>query len=155
VGKAVETMRPALPAGVSLLFTPAVPPESGGRPIEAEVSPEQIQQVIINFVRNSLRALETSDNPRKVIRVSVEREGGDRNPEAWISVEDNGPGIRREHLDKLFIPFFTTSPSGTGLGLSISQKIIEAHRGRIEVATEEGRFARFSVVLPALSAHEK
>jgi signal transduction histidine kinase len=71
-------------------------------------------------------------------------------------VQDNGKGIKKEHLDKLFIPFFTTSPKGTGLGLSISQKIVEAHRGRIEVATEEGRFARFSVVLPrSTEAREK
>jgi signal transduction histidine kinase len=139
-------MRPALPAGVSLVHVPST------APIEVECAPEQIQQILINLVRNSVKALEDSGNPRKVIRVSVEREGraNGREGDAWVSVEDNGPGIRRENLDKLFIPFFTTSPSGTGLGLSISQKIIEAHRGRIEVATEEGRFARFSIVLPAL-----
>ncbi|MBI4924590.1 MAG: hypothetical protein HY843_01585, partial [Bdellovibrio sp.] len=50
--------------------------------------------------------------------------------------------------DKIFIPFYTTSPSGTGLGLPICQKIIEAHRGRIEVQSEEGRLTRFTVILP-------
>jgi len=83
-----------------------------------------------------------------VIRVSVDIEGKGKSSEAVITVEDNGVGIKKENLEKLFIPFFTTSPSGTGLGLSISQKIIEAHRGRIEVSTEEGRFTRFSVILP-------
>ena len=76
---------------------------------------------------------------------------GDAGYEVVATVEDNGHGIKREHLDKLFIPFFTTSPSGTGLGLSISHKIIEAHKGRIEVASEEGRFTRFSVILPVAS----
>jgi len=71
-------------------------------------------------------------------------------PEVSLVVEDHGRGIKRENLDKLFIPFFTTSPSGTGLGLSISQKIVESHRGRFEVVSEEGRFTRVSVILPRL-----
>lgn len=101
-------------------------------------------------MQNSVKALTGRGNGR--IEVTLEADRGPAGAEVTLSVEDNGPGIKREHLDKLFIPFFTTSPSGTGLGLSISQKIVEAHRGRIEVATEEGRFARFSVVLPQSKA---
>ena len=112
-------------------------------------APEQIQQVLINLIQNSTKAL--SGRSDGVIRVGVDIDGAS---EAVVSVEDNGCGIKREHLDKLFIPFFTTSPSGTGLGLSISQKIIEFHRGRIEVATEEGRFTRFSVILPLVKKEQ-
>jgi signal transduction histidine kinase len=139
VSRSVERMRPALPPGLRLEFT--APRE----PLPALVSPEQLHQVLLNLVQNSQRALEGRADGR--IRVSLEREPGTP-PEAQILVEDDGPGIPRENLEKLFIPFFTTRAHGTGLGLSICQKIIEAHRGRIEVSSEEGRFARFSVILP-------
>ena len=115
-------------------------------------APEQIQQVLINLIQNSIKAVlskaERQSSFQGSIKVTVDVEGVGAQAEAVVSVEDNGHGIKKENLEKLFIPFFTTSPSGTGLGLSISQKIIESHRGRIEVATEEGRFTRFSVILP-------
>lgn len=157
VAKTVETMRAALasqplPSGAvspSLSFTGQAP---AGRTIRAQGAPEQIQQVLINLIQNAAKALASKQPPipDPSIRVSVDLEGNGSNADAVISVEDNGTGIKKEHLEKLFIPFFTTSPSGTGLGLSISQKIIEAHRGRIDVTTEEGRFTRFSVILPAI-----
>jgi len=144
--KTVEMMRShptsAIP-GIQLEFI-------GLKPAFALAAQEQIQQVLINLIQNSIRALEscTGRTQPGQILISVDVEGIGANQESVIAVEDDGPGIKREHLEKLFIPFFTTSPSGTGLGLSISQKIIESHRGRIEVATEEGRFTRFSVILP-------
>jgi len=101
---------------------------------------------LINLIQNANRALE--GKPSGMIRVSLMIEGGAQSREAVLAVEDTGKGIKKEHFDKLFIPFFTTSPSGTGLGLSISHKIIEAHRGRIEIVSEEERFTRVSVILP-------
>jgi signal transduction histidine kinase len=119
--------------------------------------PEQIQQVLINLIQNSVRAIENrgASARERLIRVRVEQSGSGELSEASVSVEDTGHGIKKENLDKLFIPFFTTTPSGTGLGLSISQKIIEAHRGRIEVVSEEGRFARFSVILPVVERKQE
>ncbi len=139
--RTLELLRPTLPAGVVLDFDVAGP--------KAEVmgSPEKLKQVILNLVQNSIKALQGRE--RGLIRVSLTTVGTGRRREACLSVEDDGVGIRAENLKKLFIPFFTTTPSGTGLGLSISQKIVESHRGRIEVSSEEGRFARFSVYLPA------
>lgn len=137
--KTVEMMRSGLKPGVSLEFFPAK------NAATVLASSEQLHQVLVNFIRNSMHALE--GKPDGSIQVRVEKDGSGAR-EVSLTVEDNGKGIRREHLDKLFIPFFTTSPSGTGLGLSISQKIIEAHRGRIEVNSEEGRFTKFSVILP-------
>lgn len=156
VSKTVETMRAALAAlplpegrsSPSLVFTSLAP---SGRTIQVQGAAEQLQQVLINLIQNSTKALTAKASvPDPLIRVSVELEGSVTSPDAVISVEDNGVGIKKEHLEKLFIPFFTTSPSGTGLGLSISQKIVEAHRGRIDVSTEEGRFTRFSVIIPAI-----
>jgi two-component system sensor histidine kinase HydH len=137
VSRIVEHVKPGVGNRIAIEFTPS--------PIafRAKISPEQIHQVLLNLIQNSVKALEKKVDPR--IRIFIEPEGAS---EAAIVVEDNGTGIRKENLDKLFIPFYTTSPSGTGLGLSISQKIIEAHGGRFEVSTEEGRFSRFSVILP-------
>jgi signal transduction histidine kinase len=143
VSKTVETLRPGLAAQgakLKLEFTPA-----RGEALVMGV-PEQIQQVLLNLVQNAIKALHGKADG--LIHVSVETEGHGQSKEVSATVFDNGCGIKREHLDKLFIPFFTTSPSGTGLGLSISHKIVETHRGRIEVSSEEGRFTRFAVVLP-------
>ncbi|MGZ3697031.1 MAG: two-component system sensor histidine kinase NtrB, partial [Bdellovibrionota bacterium] len=139
--KTVELMAASVNPGIRLIFQPSA------EPAYAMVNGEQIQQVLLNFIQNALKALDGRLDG--VIRVWIELGAPEAlSREVTISVEDNGNGIKRENLEKLFIPFFTTSPSGTGLGLSISQKIIEVHRGRIEVATEEGRFTRFSMVLP-------
>src|SRR5690606_28560846 len=68
-----------------------------------------------------------------------------------ISIQDNGPGIQDELLDKIFDTFFTTKEvgEGTGLGLSISKKIIEAHQGEIKYISQK-QGARFEIKLPAL-----
>ena len=70
-----------------------------------------------------------------------------------ISIKDNGSGIPRNVMDKIFQPFFTTKPTGqgTGLGLSLSYDIIKAHGGEIKVETKEGDGAEFIVLLPLTS----
>ncbi|MGK5086960.1 ATP-binding protein [Bdellovibrionota bacterium FG-2] len=140
VHKTMDFLRTSLPPGLVLELGPA--PERD----QVEAASEQIQQVLINLIQNSAKAVEDRADP--LVKVGVEYVKDASEITLWV--EDNGKGIKREHLDKIFIPFFTTSPSGTGLGLSICQKIAEAHRGRMEVASEEGRFTRFSMVLPAL-----
>ena len=139
--RTLDVLRPTLRPDVRLEL---LRPSGGSARIQG--SPEQLRQVLMNLIQNSLRAVEGRPDP--LIRVSVAPLEESR--EAIIVVEDNGRGIARQNLDKLFIPFFTTSPSGTGLGLSICQRIVEAHRGRIEAVSEEGRFTRFSVILPLL-----
>jgi len=142
VKKTTEMLRPSVAQSIQIEFFSPL------RQASVMASAEQLQQVLINLIQNSVKSLESrSDGGRIQVRVDLDREG-QHGGEVSLSVEDNGRGIKKEHLEKLFIPFFTTSPSGTGLGLSISQKILEAHRGRIDVATEEGRFARFTAILP-------
>ena len=143
--KTLDSLRTTLPPSIEVDFQ--VSPRARG--VETLVIPSQIQQVLINLVRNAVTALENfqSDRPKR-LRVALDLEGEGRLQEALLTVEDNGPGIPRESLERIFIPFFTTSPGGTGLGLPISQKIIENHQGRIEVTSEPGRFARFTVSLP-------
>lgn len=113
---------------------------------------EKIKQVLVNLIQNSVMALESQENreePGKIrIGANVEKRWQDGSLELILFVEDNGPGISKENIDKIFIPFFTTSPQGTGLGLSICAKIVEAHAGRIEAISEEGKFTRFLITLP-------
>ena len=135
-----EMMHPGIRAGIFLEF------ETQCKAAFVSASAEQIRQVLINLIQNAQQALK--DRAQGKIRVAVFLQGERQHREAVVAVEDNGQGIKKENLDKLFIPFFTTSPSGTGLGLSICHKIVEAHQGRIEVISEEGRFTRFSVIVP-------
>lgn len=138
--KTIGLLRPSVENGIELEFIPSRVPAL------VMASAEQMRQVLINLVQNSQKALEGKSSG--MIRVTIGVEEDVQNSEVVMTVEDTGRGIKKENMEKLFIPFFTTSPSGTGLGLSISQKIIEAHRGRIEVISEEDRFTRVSIFLP-------
>ncbi|MBY0470369.1 hypothetical protein K2X30_04310 [bacterium] len=140
VERTIHFLKPSLRKEVKIDFKkPSTPQFVNG-------SAERLQQVVLNLIQNSLKATESLEFPK--ITVSIERANTSDRGEIILSVEDNGPGIKQENLEKIFIPFFTTAPSGTGLGLSICQKIIEAHHGRIEVSSEEGKYARFWVALP-------
>ncbi|RME19555.1 MAG: PAS domain S-box protein, partial [Deltaproteobacteria bacterium] len=102
----------------------------------------QLLQVVINLVTNSCQAMEGGGE----LTVSTER----RNDHVLLQVADTGVGIPDSHLNKLFEPFFTTKKSGqgTGLGLSIVARIVEHHRGRIEVESSSGEGTAFSIMLP-------
>jgi two-component system sensor kinase FixL len=106
------------------------------------VDPVQLQQVMLNLIRNALEAVENS--PRREILVSSRRLDG----AAEIRVEDSGPGMDRATLATLFETFASSKPDGMGVGLSISRTIIEAHGGRIWAENREGGGARFRVTLP-------
>ena len=68
--------------------------------------------------------------------------------EVWLRVRDNGPGVDRELLAKMFSPFYTSKVNGTGLGLAICKKLVDAHSGSIEVTSDPGDGAEFIVTLP-------
>lgn len=88
----------------------------------------QIQQVLLNLIRNAIEAMQNMRDPRLLIYSAKEPGGLVR-----ITVADNGPGLAKEIADNLFAPFQSTKESGMGLGLSISAAIVEAHGGRIWV----------------------
>jgi len=87
-----------------------------------------ISQVLLNLVKNALEANE--NNPDAKIRITSEADINNR-PE--ICVFDNGPGISEEHIDEIFVPFFTTRQNGSGIGLSISKQIMRVHGGNLKV----------------------
>ena len=85
----------------------------------------QIQQVVLNLIRNAMEAME--DQPRRLLTIAIRRDG----PDARIMVADTGTGLDPAIVDVLFQPFMTTKRTGMGVGLSICRTIIEAHGGRI------------------------
>ncbi len=121
---------------------PMVPCDSG-----------QIQQVIMNILRNGSQAMQEAKtpSPRFDIRVYLERE----RPMVCLEISDNGPGMDESVKRRVFEPFFTTKPIGvgTGLGLSVSYFIVtENHRGEMEVQSEPGEGATFIIRLPYKNA---
>ena len=105
----------------------------------------QIQQVILNLVRNAFEALsETAAGARQVTVSTRLLPLG----ELEIAVCDNGPGVSRGISARLFEPFCTTKPQGTGLGLAISRTIVRSHHGSLDYSTNTHRGARFAVRLP-------
>ncbi len=106
-----------------------------------EVDRIQIQQVLINLIRNAVQALE--DAPRREILVSARPVPFDM---VEISVVDTGPGLSAERLRSLFTPFNSSKPSGMGIGLSICRTIVEAHGGKIWAeSSPDGAVFRFTV----------
>ena len=102
----------------------------------------QIQQVILNLVRNAIEAM--ADSPRRELSV-VTRPAPDDMIE--VVVADSGPGIDPDIAGQLFQPFITTKSEGMGVGLSICRTIVEAHSGRIWVETTPGEGAAFHFTL--------
>ena len=86
----------------------------------------QIQQVLVNLIRNAIEAMASSDKRELTIETS-----GDINGFIRVTVSDTGPGLAQDVLDKLFQPFVTTKSAGMGIGLSICKSIIEAHGGSL------------------------
>lgn len=102
----------------------------------------QIQQVIVNLVRNSIEAMSTTE--RRELRVRTAAEDG----EAVVVVSDTGPGLPKEIAAQLFQPFMTTKQKGMGLGLSISKSIIEAHGGRLWATPNPDGGVTFTFTVP-------
>lgn len=120
-------------AGVELVH--AVDPPS----LEVTADPAQVEQVLINLLRNACDAAGGRDGARVELTASMDRD------RVVIDVADNGTGIVEEALDKLFIPFFTTKQDGSGIGLSLCRQIMRLHRGTISARSEPGVRTEFSL----------
>ncbi len=120
--------------------------------IVCSVDAGQISQVIQNLVINAVQAMGGNGH----IDIRMDRVADPAaapqvpGPGPWIriTVQDSGPGIRPDHLPRLFDPYFTTRPSGTGLGLAIAFRIVQRHGGALTVDSPPGRGACFSIWLP-------
>ncbi|MCF8506739.1 MAG: PAS domain S-box protein [Caulobacter sp.] len=105
----------------------------------------QIQQVLVNLMRNAIEAMQVSD--RRELTVSA---APTRDSMVEMAISDTGPGISPDVVGRLFEPFFTTKPQGMGVGLSISRTIVEAHGGRIWVESNDRGGATFRFTLRAV-----
>jgi signal transduction histidine kinase len=107
---------------------------------------EQLRRVLINLVGNAIDALDESGSPAPRIHIHMgENLAGS---EVWVQIKDNGPGIDRDSLAKMWSPFYTSKANGTGLGLAICKKLVDAHGGTIEVSSEPGAGAGFLLTFP-------
>ena len=114
--------------------------------LRSVIDEDELKQVIINLVINSIQAIELSG----LVRVSASRDGGEGM--IRITVDDTGEGMSREVLAHIFDPFFTTKgrSGGTGLGLSVVYGIVKKYGGRIDVESRVGAGTKVSLVLPAV-----
>ena len=118
-------------------FAEDLPPVRGDR--------IQLQQVMLNLLRNASDAMSAVDDRPRELVIRTERDDGDR---VRLSVKDAGVGFPPQASDKLFEAFYTTKTDGMGIGLSISRSIIEAHHGRLWATPNDGPGATFSFAIP-------
>jgi len=112
----------------------------------------ELEQVFTNLILNSRDAIKEANRKGK-IEIKTEQKNG----AVKIEVIDNGIGIKKENLVRIFDPFYTTKDvgEGTGLGLTVSSGIVEKHLGKITVSSEEGQGATFTIRFPNPNAKEK
>ncbi|MBV8656784.1 MAG: PAS domain S-box protein [Burkholderiales bacterium] len=105
-----------------------------------------LEQVLFNLCKNAIEAMADIPPGRRELTLET------RCREGWLDiiVSDRGPGIAPDHLEKLFMPFFTTKAEGMGMGLNICRTIVEHHQGRLRVEANEGGGSRFVVSLPLM-----
>lgn len=104
----------------------------------------QIEQVLINLIRNAIEALAGTPVPKIILRAARNTQN-----EVLLQVIDNGAGIPAEHLDSVFVPFFTTKRNGTGVGLSVSRQLVQMNHGLISVRSVPAEGCVFTLKFPA------
>ena len=112
---------------------------------QVSADPIQLQQVILNLIKNAIEAMSAVKDDSRVLR--LETELGD-SANLSITVQDTGPGIDAENIERIFDRFFTTKSKGMGMGLSICRSIIEAHGGRVWAESRAHQGSMFRISLP-------
>jgi PAS domain S-box-containing protein len=105
----------------------------------------QLQQVVLNLILNAVEAMSSVAADARELSIST---GQYHTSNVLVAVQDTGPGIDPEHLERIFAPFYTTKTSGIGMGLSICRSIIAAHGGRLWAEPNQPRGAKFQFTLP-------
>jgi PAS domain S-box-containing protein len=105
----------------------------------------QLQQVVLNLAMNAMEAMSSVDERPRELLITTRNLDADQ---VQVTVEDSGPGLDPNTLDKIFDPFYTTKPGGMGMGLSISRSILQAHGGRLWATINDGPGTSFHFTLP-------
>jgi signal transduction histidine kinase len=118
-------------------------------PVEGDII--QLEQVVLNFIRNGIDAMDAVEPENRNLTITTRRMG-----EAMVMVStiDSGKGIAEEAMPKIFDAFYTTKPDGMGIGLSISRSIIESHQGRIRARSLSDGGTEFFFELPILQTSQ-
>ncbi|MGB9417318.1 MAG: ATP-binding protein [Acidobacteriaceae bacterium] len=114
----------------------------GGPEVTLSIDPDQMEQMLINLVRNAVEAALTSRTGKPRVQVGWQVDAG----KVIIGIEDNGPGIAND--SNLFVPFYTTKSGGSGVGLALARQIVEAHAGSVRLTNRKTGGARAVVTLP-------
>jgi len=112
---------------------------------KVRADPIQLQQVILNLVKNAMDAITIGPTTTKAIRLITTYDG---KSSVSVYIQDTGPGITLANEHRIFDPFFTTKTSGMGLGLSISRRIIEDHGGILRLTETSSKGCTFEITLP-------
>jgi signal transduction histidine kinase len=123
--------------------------------IWVRVDPHQIEQVLINLIRNAAESIERDGTITLRVRTGTARLTGRKCPVVMLEVSDTGRGIPPEVRKRMFDPFFTTKEEGTGLGLVIASRIIEKHNGTMLCRSESNRGTTFTIMLPHAKPQEE
>lgn len=112
--------------------------------LELHADPQLVEQILINITKNALRALRQVEQPKLIYEAGIGVDG-----RVFIDIIDNGPGIKKEDMEKIFIPFYSTAGNnpdkGTGIGLSLSRQIMRIHGGALHVRSEPGKETVFTL----------
>lgn len=119
-----------------------------------QVDPHQIEQVLINLVKNAAESMEREGTITLRARTGTARLAGRHRPVIILEVCDTGKGMPPEVQKRIFDPFFSTKEEGTGLGLVIASRIVEKHNGALECRSELNRGTTFSILLPQMNPEE-
>jgi len=122
---------------VKTSLTPYLPPVPGNR--------TQLKQVILNIIMNAIEAMSATSDRARILRIRSELETPGN---VIITIEDSGPGIAAEDVDRIFNPFVSTKTDGMGMGLSICRTIVENHGGRLTASPGTMSGSKFTLVLP-------
>ncbi len=126
------------------LYDPSLPDVIGDR--------DQLVQVFLNIIKNAVEAMGAGGKLTVITRMSdlftSVQADGKKQRLMVVKVSDTGPGIKQEHLNDIFTPFFTTKDRGVGLGLALSYQIVQEHLGTIRVESQENEGTTFSIYLP-------
>jgi len=109
---------------------------------------ENLLQALLNLLVNAIQSIEKKGVVGVAVSHAPDPAGVRKSGDLVIKITDNGPGIKKEHLSRIFNPSFTTKEDGAGFGLVITRQTVEAHGGRITVDSEPGKGASFTIVLP-------
>lgn len=130
---------------------PSIPPIHG--------DPAHLTQLFVNLIKNAAEAVEENGHVAIVCRIShdfnLAKAGSPPAPFIVVDIQDNGPGIPAEEMDRIFTPFYSTKAKGNGLGLVICQKIAEEHGALLNVVSQPGQGSTFSFSIPLPRSHPR